>query len=155
MKRRSFLKQSAVGAIALTAAPALIGLGRRDHSLVLRGGTVIDGSGKPRFAADVAVDGDRIVRVVPRIRERGTREIDCRGLIVAPGFVDIHSHGDGSMFDDPMMESVVRQGVTTIVVGADGSSRAPSGDGEGDGAGTMRALFERINALPPGANVGT
>ncbi len=155
MKRRSFLTHSAVGALALTGAPALIGLGRRDHALVLRGGTVIDGSGRPRFAADVAVDGDRIVRVAPRIRERGAREIDCRGLIVAPGFVDIHSHGDGTLFDDPMMESIVRQGVTTIVVGADGSSRAPSGNDEGDGTNTVRALLERINALPPGANVGT
>src|SRR5690606_8703223 len=74
------------------------------------------------------------------------REIDVRGHIVAPGFIDIHSHADGSFFDDPAMESVVRQGVTSVMIGADGSSRAPAG---------MRKLLDSIDELRPGANVAS
>lgn len=155
MKRRAFVTSVAAVLPALSGAPALVGLRRRDAELILRGGVIIDGSGRPRFQADLAITGDRITAIGPRLRERAAREIDCRDLIVAPGFVDVHSHGDGSMFDDPLMESVVRQGVTTIVVGADGSSRAPSRGEEGDGSATVRAVLDRIDVLVPGANVGT
>ncbi len=155
MKRRAFVTSVAAVLPALSGAPALVGLRRRDAELILRGGVIIDGSGRPRFQADLAITGDRITAIGPRLRERAAREIDCRDLIVAPGFVDVHSHGDGSMFDDPLMESVVRQGVTTIVVGADGSSRAPSRGDEGDGSATVRAVLDRIDLLVPGANVGT
>jgi len=155
VKRRAFVSRIATTVAVLSGAPALVGLGRRDADLILRGGTVVDGTGRPRFVADLAVTGDRIAAIAPRIADRGTREVDCRGLVVSPGFVDIHSHGDGTMFDDPMMESLVRQGVTSIVVGADGGSRAPSGNGEGDGTGSVRALLDRIDALRPGTNVGT
>ena len=155
MKRRAFVTSVATALPVLVGAPALVGLQRRDADLILRGGVIVDGTGQPRFRADLAVTGDRIARIAPRLAERGAREIDCRDLIVAPGFVDVHSHGDGSMFDDPLMESVVRQGVTTIIVGADGSSRAPSRGDEGDGSATVRAVLDRIDALAPGANVGT
>ncbi len=150
MRRRVFLRDLAgVGAV-LTGAPALVGLRRRDADLILRGGVVVDGTGRPRAEADVAVTGDRVVRIAPRIADRGLRELDCRGHVVAPGFVDVHTHADGSLFEDPLMESVVRQGVTTVVIGADGSSRAPRSDGSG-----MRALLDAVSALPPGANVAS
>lgn len=155
MNRRTFVTTAAAAIPVVAGAPALIGLRRRDADLILRGGVVIDGSGQPRFQADLAITGDRVTGIGSRLRERAAREIDCRDLIVAPGFVDVHSHGDGSMFDDPNMESVVRQGVTTIVVGADGSSRAPSRGEEGDGSATVRQVLDRIDALRPGANVGT
>src|SRR5688572_28226019 len=121
MKRRSFLTSSALA----FAAPALVNVRRAAPDLILRGGTVIDGTGRPRFQADVAITGDRITAIAARIADSAGREIDCRGHVVAPGFVDIHSHGDGTLSVDPMMEGLVRQGVTTIVVGADGSSQAP------------------------------
>ena len=155
VNRRAFLEQAASAAIVVGGAPALVGVGRADHDLILRGGVIIDGTGRPRFQADLAVTGDRIVRIARRIKERGRREIDVRDHVVAPGFVDIHSHGDGSLFDDPLMESVVRQGVTTIVVGADGDSRAPTGRGEGDGTATIGALLDRLGQVRPAANVGT
>ena len=91
---------------------------------MIRGGTVFDGSGAAGRELDIAVTGARIIRIAPNIGESGTEEIDARGFAVAPGFIDIHSHGDGSLDADPRAESLVRQGITTIVVGQDGSSRA-------------------------------
>ncbi len=157
MQRRDFVQAGfmAVAASALSARVAtggrlqvtgLMRVGRVRHDLVLRGGVVVDGSGRPRFDADVAIVGDRIAAVGPRLEGVGARELDERGHVVAPGFIDIHSHADGSMFDDPAMESVVRQGVTSVMIGADGSSRAPEG---------MRALLDRIDRLQPGANVAS
>src|ERR1700719_179162 len=95
------------------------------------------------------------------VATRGTAEIDARGLAVAPGFIDAHSHGDGSLNADPRAESLIRQGVTTIVVGQDGSSRAPSrprgttsADESGDSA-SFTALFASIDRLHPAVNVAS
>src|SRR5271167_459320 len=99
---------------------------RAPYDLVIRGGTVFDGTGAAGTEGDVAIAGGRIAAVARRIAQRGAEEIDARGMAVAPGFIDIHSHGDGSLNADPRAESLVRQGITTIVVGQDGSSRAPS-----------------------------
>ena len=151
--RRVFLGRLAAASGAVIGAPYILGARRGvEYDLILRGGVVVDGSGRPRFSADVAITGDRIVRVAPGIVDGAKRVIDCSGHIVAPGFVDIHSHADSSLFDDPMLESVVRQGITTVVVGADGSSRAPGLPGRG---ASMRTLFASIDALRPGANVAS
>ncbi|MFS8585123.1 MAG: amidohydrolase family protein, partial [Acidimicrobiia bacterium] len=70
------------------------------HDLVIRNGFVVDGSGAPGRVADVAVDGDRIT-AVGEVPDRGRREIDADGLVVTPGFVDIHTHYDGQATWDP------------------------------------------------------
>ena len=155
MDRRTLLASTAA-----LAFPSILAPRRATAQLILRGGVIVDGTGRPRYEADVAVTGDRITAIAPRLPARALTEIDCRGHVVAPGFVDIHSHGDGTLFDDPMMEGPIRQGVTSIVVGADGSSRAPQRDRAGastDPAATrtVAALLARIDALPPAANVGT
>ena len=124
MKRRAFV---AVG--AATAAGTLAGASKfvrpqGDADLVLRGGLIVDGSGRPPFEGDVSLVGDRI-REVGRVRARGAEEIDVRGHVVTPGFVDIHSHADLSLLVNPKAESRIRQGITLEVVGQDGTSIGP------------------------------
>ncbi len=94
-------------------------------SLLLRGGLLIDGSGAPAAAADIAVEGDRIVAVAPRLSGEAARVLDATGHVVAPGFIDAHSHSDLFYFDCPSAESKVRQGCTTEVVGMCSFSPAP------------------------------
>ena len=86
------------------------------HDLVIRGGTVYDGSGAAPLRADVAVDGDRVV-TVGRVPERGTRELDASGLAVAPGLINMLSWAIDSLFADGRSQSDIRQGVTLEVFG--------------------------------------
>jgi len=123
--RRAFIV-AAASSVAAACAPALHLPGRRKYDLVIRGGTVFDGSGADGIEADVAIKSGRIAAVGPMLVGSRRDEFDARGLAVAPGFVDIHSHGDESLFADPRAESVIRQGITTIVVGQDGASNAPA-----------------------------
>jgi len=120
--RRDFLSSTAA-ALTWVRLPARLDAAGRPADLVLRGAAVFDGSGAPAVEMDVAVTAGRIMALGPALADRGGEEIDLRGLALAPGFIDVHSHGDGSLDDDPRAESVIRQGVTTVVVGQDGSSR--------------------------------
>ena len=94
-------------------------------SLLVKNGSLIDGSGAPARAADVAVEGDRIVAVGSGLTGEAARVIDAGGHAVAPGFIDMHSHSDLFYFACPSAESKVRQGVTTEVVGMCSFSQAP------------------------------
>jgi N-acyl-D-aspartate/D-glutamate deacylase len=101
------------------------------YDLVVRNGTVLDGTGAPRFRADVGVVGDRIASL-GRIRERGAREIDAEGRFVAPGFVDGHTHMDAQVFWDPLGTCSCWHGVTTVVMGNCGFTLAPCRETEKD-----------------------
>ena len=95
------------------------------HDLVIRNGVVVDGTGAPRFGADVAVDGDRIT-AVGEVEGGGRREIDADGLIVSPGWVDIHTHYDGQATWDHDLAPSSTHGVTTVVMGNCGVGFAPA-----------------------------
>ncbi len=95
-----------------------------EHDLVIRGGRVVDGTGRPAVEADVAVRGDRIVEV-GRVTGRGREEIDARGQLVTPGFVDIHTHYDGQAIWDRQLAPSSWHGVTTVVMGNCGVGFAP------------------------------
>src|SRR5580700_8522093 len=92
--------------------------------LVIRGGTVVDGTGGPARMVDVAIAGDRIVGVGADVG-RGHREIDAAGLLVTPGFVDPHTHYDGQATWDPMLAPSSHHGVTSVVMGNCGVGFAP------------------------------
>lgn len=105
--------------------------------LLITGALVVDGSGAPAFPGAVAVDGDRIAAVLRAGEPEpdAARRIEARGLVLAPGFVDVHQHSDLSPFTEPGMDSYLRQGVTTCVVGNCGSSAFPA-----DGVPELAAL---------------
>jgi len=93
--------------------------------IVIRGGMVIDGSGRPGEIADVAIAGGRIARIGPAIADAAARTIDAAGLTVTPGFIDVKTHSDFTLPINPKAESKVRQGVTTEIIGHCGFSVAP------------------------------
>src|SRR4051812_18690692 len=94
-------------------------------SLLIRGGSVVDGSGAPARRGDVAVEGERIAAVAPSLAGKATRVVDATGKVVTPGFIDMHSHSDLFYLTCPSAESKIRQGVTTEVVGMCSFSPAP------------------------------
>jgi N-acyl-D-amino-acid deacylase len=92
--------------------------------IILKGGAVIDGGGAPAYAADIAIKGDTIVAVGPDLRSDGARIIDVSGLVVAPGFIDVHTHDDLVCITQPDMVPKISQGVTTVIAGNCGISAA-------------------------------
>jgi N-acyl-D-aspartate/D-glutamate deacylase len=95
------------------------------HDLIIRNGTVIDGTGTEAVRADVAVDGDRITAIGDLSGETARREIDAAGLLVTPGFIDLHTHLDAQVAWDPLMTSSSWHGVTTVLMGNCGVTFAP------------------------------
>src|SRR5437764_7616428 len=95
------------------------------YDLVIRGGVIVDGSGMPRYRADLGIQGETIA-AIGRINETGRQEIDADGHVVTPGFVDGHTHMDAQVFWDPLGSCSCYHGVTTVVMGNCGFSLAPA-----------------------------
>lgn len=142
----------------------LLGADPEPFDLVIRNGRVVDGSGNPWFHGDVAVRGDRIVAVGRIPSAFAKREIDAKGLVVAPGFIDVHSHSDFVLFEDGDAQSKIRQGVTTDVLGEGGSPgpfvnqlspRVVTIKGEKVELRTMRDYFDAIDRAGVSINVAS
>ena len=96
-----------------------------EFDIVIKNGRVIDGTGNPWFKADIGITKGKITKIGLIEPSEKTKVIDATGLIVSPGFIDIHSHSDYSIPFDPMVISTIHQGITTLVVGMCGASLAP------------------------------
>lgn len=100
-------------------------LSAQDYDLLIRNGRIVDGTGNPSFLADIAITGQKIAAIGKLPGKTARRTIDAQGRIVAPGFIDIHNHSDDTVLEDGNAQSMVRQGVTTMIFG-EGGSQAPS-----------------------------
>jgi N-acyl-D-amino-acid deacylase len=117
------------------------------HDLVIRGGTVVDGTGEPAFTGDVAITGGRIVER-GRVEAGGREEIDASGRLVTPGFVDVHTHYDGQVTWDPQLTPSTWHGVTTIIMGNCGVGFAPARPDRHD---WLIGLMEGVEDIPGAA----
>jgi N-acyl-D-aspartate/D-glutamate deacylase len=117
------------------------------HDLVIRGGTVVDGTGSPARPGDVAIDDGRIT-TVGSVDAGGHVEIDATGKIVTPGFVDVHTHYDGQVTWDPLLVPSIWHGVTTVVMGNCGVGFAPA---RPDRHEWLIGLMEGVEDIPGAA----
>ncbi len=137
-----------------------------DYDLLIRGADLIDGSGSPRFTADVGVRDGRIAAIGELSGASAERRLELDGLALAPGFIDVHTHDDRLLLSDPTMTPKVSQGVTTVVVGNCGISLAPmdaatpavpplnlvAGTDDGRRFDSFARYFEALDAAPPAIN---
>jgi dihydroorotase/N-acyl-D-amino-acid deacylase len=112
--------------------------------VVLSAGRIVDGSGNPWYRADVGITGDRIVAIGDLSGVQAKQRVDVSGLAVSPGFIDIHSHAGRDLDENPNMESLIRQGITTALDGNDG----------GGSPLPMRPFFDKVAAKKPPINFG-
>ncbi|MDA0873638.1 MAG: D-aminoacylase [Bacteroidetes bacterium] len=130
-----------VGALVLLGGCA--GESSAPVDFVIRGGRIVDGTGNASWIGDVAVRGDRIVAIGEHLEVDALQEIDATGLVVAPGFIDVHTHARRGLFRLPTADNYVRQGVTTVMEGPDGSSPLP-----------VAPFLARLDSLGPAINIG-
>jgi N-acyl-D-amino-acid deacylase len=133
----------AVVVLLVMSLPRLQIAQNQQYDLLLRNGRVVDGTGSPWYRADVAIKGDTVVAIAPTISGSAVRVIDVGGQVIAPGFIDIHTHARRGIFTVPTADNYVRQGVTTLMEGPDGSSPVP-----------LKPFLDRLEALPKSVNIG-
>jgi N-acyl-D-amino-acid deacylase len=119
------MRTAACTVFLCSLAPAFSQTARFD--VVVAGGRIVDGSGNPWYYGDLGIRGDSIAAIGKLDNAATGRRIDVHGLIVAPGFIDIHTHARRGIFMDPAAQNYIRQGVTTLLEGPDGSSALPIG----------------------------
>src|SRR5262245_13364220 len=119
-----------------------------EYDLVIRGGTIVDGSGIPAFRGDLAIKGGKIARISGHIVGEAATELDASGCIVAPGAVDLHCHYDAQVNLDPYCTLSGWHGVTTVMVGACGLGVAPARPDQREEA---MAIMTRTEGIPMAA----
>lgn len=129
--------------LLLVSAALLFGQGQK-FDVLITGAKVIDGTGSPWYYADIGIRGDTIAAVGLLSDATATVRVDAHGLVAAPGFIDIHSHGRRGIFEVPTAENYLREGVTTFVEGPDGSSPLP-----------LAPFLERVAKTPISINMAT
>src|SRR5919204_3875901 len=140
MSRRSVLIALLFGVAITVSAPRAQ---TPSYDLIIRHGRIVDGTGSPWYRADLAIRGDTIARIAPTIDSPATRVVDAAGTVVAPGFIDPHTHARRGIFDVPTADNYIRQGVTTLIEGPDGGSPVPLGP-----------FLARVDALKKSINIG-
>jgi N-acyl-D-amino-acid deacylase len=128
-------------AIALLFCAAAVA---QTYDVVIAGGRILDGAGNPWYLGDLGIQGDTIAYVGPAGRVHGRVTLDAKGLAVAPGFIDTHSHARRGIFESPAAENQIREGVTTLIEGPDGSSPLP-----------VKPFLDKLAATQFSVNFGT
>ena len=134
---RTFVLGTSFVALAVLVQPA-------PYDLLIKHGRIVDGTGSPWFIGDVAIRGDAIVKIAPSIDEPAARVIDVHGNVIAPGFIDIHTHARRGIVQAPTAPNYARQGVTTVMEGPDGSSPLP-----------LAPFLAEMEALKTSINIGS
>jgi N-acyl-D-aspartate/D-glutamate deacylase len=119
MKTRFF---ELVGAVCLPLMMSACSVAPPAYDILIHNGNIVDGTGAPAYKADIAIAGDEIVKIGELSQSDAARVIDAAGLVVSPGFIDLHNHADRNIRDNPGMENYLYQGVTTILAGNCGNS---------------------------------
>lgn len=145
ISRREFLKDSAAFGIAAAGLNLPIFSLRNQFDLLIKNGSVIDGTGKKEFLADIGIKNGRIAAVGKLGHAAADKIIDAKGLKVSPGFIDIHSHTDISLLVNPRAESKIRQGITTEAGGQCGGSMAPLGGMNVDLDKSLKRIKDNYN----------
>jgi dihydroorotase/N-acyl-D-amino-acid deacylase len=137
------MKRIFVAALLLCAA-ATLWAQPQPYDVIIRNARIVDGTGAPWYRGDIGIRGDAIVAVAHAIEGQAARAIDARGQVVAPGFIDIHTHARRGIFEVPTADNYIRQGVTTVIEGPDGSSPVPLGP-----------FLAKLDALEKSINIGS
>jgi N-acyl-D-amino-acid deacylase len=136
--------QSFVSAISLLFFLPAVGIGQHKADVVIRNTRLVDGSGNPWYRADIAVRGDRIAAIGNLKDWHGLKEIDAKGQIAAPGFIDVHTHIEGDEAENPQATNFIYDGVTSVITGNCGSSNTE-----------IEKYYAWLDSLKVSVNVGT
>ena len=133
-----------VAALPLVVLLPVVSARQPAHDLVIRNARIVDGTGAPWYRGDIALRGDTIVEIARAVEPAGAKVVDAAENVVAPGFIDIHTHARRGIFEVPTADNYVRQGVTTLIEGPDGGSPVP-----------LAPFLAKLESLQKSVNIGS